>query len=135
MTNFDLAGDYLKRATSRMKAVELLFNEANYPDTIRESQELVELILKALLRRCHVDPPHWHDVSQILIDNRSKLPPALNSSLDRITQLSRALRKERELAFYGENDFIPGREYDKNQAEQFVNETRWLLKSVVEALA
>ena len=49
MQNKNLAEDYLKRAAIRLKAVEVLLNYKSYADVVRESQEVVELALKALL--------------------------------------------------------------------------------------
>ena len=47
MQNKNLAEDYLKRAAIRLKAVEVLLNYKSYADVVRESQEVVELALKA----------------------------------------------------------------------------------------
>jgi HEPN domain-containing protein len=35
-------------------------------DVVGESQEIVELALKGLLRSCGIDPPRIHDVSDVL---------------------------------------------------------------------
>ena len=51
MTNTDLAKDYLIRAGHRLKALEALFQEQSYPDAIRESQEILELVLKELIKK------------------------------------------------------------------------------------
>ena len=48
MFNDALAADYLKRAGHRLKALEVLMNEQSWADVVRESQELVEITLKAL---------------------------------------------------------------------------------------
>lgn len=48
MRNPDLAADYLRRAESRLKAVAVLMDEESWADVVRESQEIVELCLKAL---------------------------------------------------------------------------------------
>jgi HEPN domain-containing protein len=57
MTNPKLALDYLKRARARLKAVALLFNEEAFADVVRESQEAVELLLKAVLRSFGIAVP------------------------------------------------------------------------------
>jgi HEPN domain-containing protein len=36
-------------------------------DVVGESQEIVELALKGLLRSCGIDPPRIHDVSDVLV--------------------------------------------------------------------
>jgi hypothetical protein len=58
-----------------------------------------------------IDPPKWHDVGQILQENADALPPAVEADLSRVVKLSAYLRKERELAFCGDEDFLPSRNY------------------------
>jgi hypothetical protein len=57
MTNPKLPRDYLIRSRKRLKAIALLLEEEAFPDVVRESQEVVELLLKAVLRQC---PPSDH---------------------------------------------------------------------------
>jgi len=98
-----------------------------YADCIRECQETVELALKGILRSIQVDPPHWHDVGTILIAEQSKLPAPIALDLTRIAKLSLELRKERENAFYGQEDLIPSSSYSEQDAEGFLSEVKWLL--------
>jgi HEPN domain-containing protein len=116
MTNTDLAKDYLIRAGSRLKALEVLFREQSYPDVIRESQEILELVLKGYLRSLKIDPPKWHDVGSILVENKNILHADVITELDMIVDVSKYLRKERENAFYGDDDLIPLSSYDEKQA-------------------
>ena len=67
MRNVDLAGDYVKRAQARLRALDVLYDAASWADVVRESQEVVELTLKGLLRSCGIDPPRLHDVSDVLL--------------------------------------------------------------------
>ena len=127
MTNFTLADDYLKRAKIRLKALYTLRDEGGYADVVRESQELVELVLKAVLRKIAIEPPHWHEVSPLLIEHREKLTLTQQGNLDRVILLSKKLRKERELSYYGDDDYIPSLEYTLIQAEEFVAECEWIL--------
>lgn len=134
MTNFDLSRDYLKRCRARLGAIDYLFSQDSFADVVRECQEAVELMLKGLLRHCQIDPPHWHDVSSILEEEKAVLPPRIAADLKRIQKLSKALRKERELSFYGDDDFIPGLEYDREVAEKFLTEAKWLLTVISKEL-
>jgi HEPN domain-containing protein len=61
--NDELARDYLRRSEARLKALDVLFREQSWADVVRESQEIVELTLKALLRACGIDPPRVHDLA------------------------------------------------------------------------
>jgi hypothetical protein len=57
MYNEDLAKDYIKRAGSRLRALDVLMAERSWADVVRESQEIVEITLKALLRACRIEVP------------------------------------------------------------------------------
>ena len=118
MRNPDLAADYLRRAESRLKAVAVLMDEESWADVVRESQEIVELCLKALLRIAGVDPPRIHDVSGVLVDHESRLPERARRRLPDLVRISRSLRRDRELAFYGSEDLTPGHFYGPEDASE-----------------
>ena len=107
MRNLDLAKDYIVRAEIRLRALDVLFEAESWADVVRESQEVVELALKGLLRVCGVDPPRIHDVSEVLLEEKSRLPEALVEEVDTLANISRSLRRDRELAFYGAEDLTP----------------------------
>ncbi len=132
MTNKSLAHDYFKKATIRLKALHTLHNEGGYSDVIREGQELVELLLKGLLRLVFIDPPKWHDVGSILKEHKEKLPESVQKDLERICKFSSDLRKEREISFYGEDDFLPTESYSKEDSVLCLNEVIWLHKLLTE---
>ena len=69
MFNDALAVDYLNRSRHRLKALDVLFQEQSWADVVRESQEIVEIALKALLRACRIEVPRIHDVSPLLEEN------------------------------------------------------------------
>ncbi|MDE0101525.1 MAG: HEPN domain-containing protein [Bryobacterales bacterium] len=118
MRNRSLAGDYVRRATIRMRAVEVLFDAGSWADVVRESQEVVELALKGLLRSVGVDAPRVvHDVSSVLESERSRLSPGLAADVGQLAAASRNLRRDRELAFYGAEDLVPSDFYSKADAE------------------
>ena len=118
MRNRSLAGDYIKRATIRMRAVEVLFEAGSWADVVRESQEVVELALKGLLRSVGVDPPRVHDVSGVLESERQRLPPSLGRDLGRLAAASRHLRRDCEVAFYGAEVLTPSDFYSRADAEE-----------------
>lgn len=117
MRNRDLAADYLRRAEIRLKAIQVLFDGASWADVVGESQEVVELSLKGLLRACGVEAPHIHDVSDVLLAERAHLPRAVQDQVDRLADISRSLRRDRELAFYGAEDLTPSAFYSKEDAQ------------------
>lgn len=118
MTNPKLARDYLTRAEKRMKAVALLLDEAAFADVVRESQEVVELLLKAVLRSFGIAVPFSHDLSESLTENVGRLPPEAQALIPRWCEISKDLRKDRELAFYGSEDVTPSSFYTRADAEQ-----------------
>jgi len=108
MTTDELAHDYFRRAKVRRRVLDLLFEAGEYADVVREAQELVELSLKGMLRWAGIDPPRWHDVGAVLESQRERLPDAVRGPvLATLVKASSRLRKEREMAFYGEIDLIP----------------------------
>lgn len=111
----------MKKAITRLKALDLFFKEGDYSDVVREAQEIVELSQKAILRYVGIDPPKWHDVGGIILEHADKFPEGLHKELEEIARISKWLRKERELAFYGDIDFIPTEEYTEKDALKAMN--------------
>jgi HEPN domain-containing protein len=118
MTLDQLAQSYLQKARNRKRVLEVLLEQQGYSDVVREAQELVELALKAMLRHVGVDPPKWHDVSSILADQAQLFPEQIRVALPELSRISKWLRKERELSFYGDVDFIPTQEYGLEDARR-----------------
>ena len=116
MRSPDLAADYVRRAKARLAAVDALFAAASWADVVRESQEVVELALKGLLRAVGIEPPRIHDVSEVLEAERPRFPRAIQRHLDALAAGSRTLRRDRELAFYGAEDLTPSGFYTKEDA-------------------
>jgi len=70
-----------------------------YSDVIREAQEIVELALKGMLRAVGIEPPKFHDVGGLLVEHGDKYPEDVAREIGRIAEISKRLRKERELSF------------------------------------
>jgi len=130
MTNRDLAADYVRRADIRLRAVDVLFEAASWADVVRESQEVVELALKGLLRHFAVEAPRIHDVSEVLLAQRERLPAAMQPELERLAAISRELRRDRELAFYGAEDLTPSAFYSRADAEKARDGARFVVQVV-----
>ena len=108
----------------RLAALDVLFAAESWADVVRESQEAVELALKGLLRSCGIDPPRVHDVSAVLLAERERLPPELACDVEWLAELSRQLRRDRELAFYGAEDLTPSGFYSREDAAGVLHSTR-----------
>ena len=118
MRNRGLATDYVRRATVRLDALDVLYRAGSWADVVRESQEAVELALKGLLRSCGIDPPRIHDVSEVLLNEQERLPEPVRGHAGRLAAISRDLRRDRELAFYGAEDLVPSDFYSEQDANR-----------------
>lgn len=112
-----LAYDHVRRAGIRLSAIDVLFDAESWADVVRESQEVVELALKGLLRAHGIEPPRIHDVSEVLLAERGRLPAEVASAVDDLAETSRRLRRDRELAFYGAEDLTPSGFYSRHDAD------------------
>jgi len=82
-----------------------------------------------MLRAAGIEPPKVHDVSPLVIEHRERFASIEDTDLERIAAISKALRKERELAFYGDIDFIPTESYSREDAEKAIEDTRFVVKN------
>lgn len=134
MRNARLAEDYLRRAEVRLKILDALYAEQSWADVVRESQEVVELALKGILRLSQIETPRIHDVSEALLENRAALPRRLRPHAGKLAEYSRTLRRDRELALYGSEDLTPTdfyRETDARKARAMARETVALIKAAI----
>ncbi|MBI4715098.1 MAG: HEPN domain-containing protein [Nitrospirae bacterium] len=127
MTNLSLAQSYLKKASDRLEILDLLLRKGAYSDVVREAQELVELALKGMLRAVGIVPPKFHDVGGLLLEHPDKYAADIVAALERLAAVSKKLRKERELAFYGDIDFIPTEEYGPDDAREAMEGAQFVL--------
>lgn len=134
MHNDSLATDYLVRAGKRLRALEVLMTEESWADVVREAQEIVEIALKGLVRACGIEVPRVHDVSPVLQQNRDRLPQGILDELDELTRISRALRRDRELAFYGSEDLTPSEFYTREDAATAMADARRVHQTVRQAM-
>jgi HEPN domain-containing protein len=130
MRNRDLAADYVRRAGVRLRALDVLFEGESWADVVRESQEVVELALKGLLRAAGVDPPRIHDVADVLLAERDRFPAAVLPEIGSLAEASRTLRRDRELAFYGAEDLTPSDFYRREDAEAARSAARRVVRIV-----
>jgi hypothetical protein len=134
MTNKTLAQSYLLKARKRFKVLSVLLEEDAYSDVVREAQELVELALKGILRQIGIEPPKQHDVGRLIVDFRSRLPQEVAAKANRLAEISKWLRKEREFSFYGDVDFIPTEEYTLEDAERAIEDAGFVLEMAMKVI-
>jgi len=82
-----------------------------------------------------LDVPKVHDVSKYIEQNIEIFPEMVKKNIEKLKNISKTLRKERELAFYGLIDWIPSEEYtfeDSNKAINWAKEVFHIVKSVLD---
>lgn len=124
MKNKSLTKDYIERSIIRLEALKILFERGGYADVVRESQEIVELVCKALIRHLGAEPARVHDVSSQIKELRGRLDPSLAEGAQRLIDISRELRRDRELAFYGTEDLTPSEFYSKKDAKKAMEQAK-----------
>lgn len=124
MTTNELATGYHRKCGDRLAALEVLRARAAHSDVVRESQEVVELALKGMLRWAGIDPPKIHDVGDLLLEFAERFAGVSGPELQALAAASKELRKEREFSFYGDIDFIPTDEYDAEDADTALGQAR-----------
>ncbi|NPV80550.1 MAG: HEPN domain-containing protein [Firmicutes bacterium] len=72
-----------------------------------------------------VEPPKQHDVGGLLLEHAVRFQEDVKAELQRLADISKWLRKEREFAFYGDVDFIPTDEYSEEDAERAREDARF----------
>ena len=102
MTSDELARDYLTRARARRTAVQALMNAGGYPDVVRESQDIVELVLKGAMRFVGADPPKRHDTHRAIAAFIDRFPSEWREVLAELRQDLDKLAADRAAAFYGD---------------------------------
>ena len=130
MQNKSLAKDYITRAKKRLSALKALYQEEAWADVVRESQEVVELALKSLLRQFHIEVPRIHDVSGILLSEKDVFTEEVKKNIDKYIKISKTLRRDRELAFYGSEDLTPMDFYTKEDASEAQKSAIWVVDTL-----
>lgn len=131
MKNRSLTKDYIVRGGVRLEALQVLFNREGYADVVREAQEIVELVSRALIRHLGGEPARVHDVSTQLVELKARIPAEEHEGLEKLIAVSRELRRDRELAFYGTEDLTPSEFYSKQDAERALSQAQGSVAFVV----
>jgi len=120
LNNIEMAKSYIRQAEERIHHAREAFERGNYPYVVRQCQEAVELLLKAVLRLVGIDPPKWHDVGPILKREVHRYPQWFQIEIPKLARISRKLRREREPSMYGdeESGIPPDMLYDREDGEE-----------------
>ena len=97
---------------------------------VRRCQEAVELALKSALIFVGIQPPRVHDVGPTLKEHSEKFSPEFRQYITQLASISRALRAERELSFYGdqESGMPPEALYTSDDADDALSKAEFVLE-------
>jgi HEPN domain-containing protein len=103
-----LAEEYLRRDERYLTEARNAYAEGNFPNTIRRSQESVELSVKAALRLLGIEYPLKHDVSDVLdqIVGLEALPGYFREAVPFVQEVVRRLAMVRGIAMYGDEETL-----------------------------
>jgi HEPN domain-containing protein len=123
-----MARGYLARAIARANALSVYVDAACWPDVVRESQEAVELFLKAALRLVTVEPMRTHDVGEILRANSAKFPDFFAEKIPDLAYISALLAGDRGAAFYGDErrGIPPDQLFDRADGERALEQVQFV---------
>lgn len=132
MTNKEAARYSLKRAWVILDEAEHLRARGAWNLVVRRCQEVVELALKGVLLWAGLGVPHIHDVGGILRQHTERFPADFQQVLSRLASISRSLRAEREISFYGdeESGLPPEALYVATDADEALEKARFVLMHV-----
>jgi len=131
-----MAESYLEEGGIRLETARLALEKEHFAYAVRQSQECVELSLKGALRYVGIEPPKWHDVGIIFKNESKRFPAWFIGNIDRLTLISRELRRERESSMYGDSELNlpPSNLYTRLDAQEAVKNAEFvvgLCKSLV----
>ena len=136
MTNSKQVRLSLERARIILDEARNLQKKGVYNLVVRRAQEAVELALKGALQWVGLDIPRIHDVGGILRQHSERFPSNFQVSIPKLASISRVLRAEREISFYGDEDsgLPPEMLYDAADAEEALSKAVFVLERCGELL-
>ncbi len=126
-------GDALERMMSRASIIiqeaDYLMEKEAWSMVVRRSQEAVELALKSALLWARIEVPRIHDVGPILKEYSNRYPEPFNGKIPYLASISRFLRAEREISFYGDEQsgMPPESLYTREDALEAISKAREVL--------
>jgi len=134
MRNKEAARYSLRRAQVILEEAEHLRERSAWNLVVRRCQEAVEVALKGTLLWAGLSVPRIHDVGGILRQHTGRFPMDFQRVLSRLASISRSLRAEREISFYGdeESGLPPEALYVAADADEALEKARTVLMHVGE---
>lgn len=117
--------DYMEESSIRIELANYAMDKKRYNTVIRECQAATELVLKALLFSKGRVVPAKHNLKSELKDIKDLFSDEFKSKFDFIYKISSRLRRERDIAMYGDVDLnkTATESFTKFDAEKYLNDT------------
>jgi len=121
----------ISQALIIVEEAEYLQEKRAWNMVVRRSQEAVELALKAALYRAQIEVPRIHDVGPVLKQHADRYPELFQRQIPHLSSISRQLRAEREISFYGdEQSGVPPESlYTREDAQEALSKAREVLSA------
>ncbi|MFQ5710572.1 MAG: HEPN domain-containing protein [Candidatus Geothermarchaeales archaeon] len=128
MSMFDYAKALLEEASIRLESAGASLKRGYSSYVVRQSQECVELSLKAALRLVGIEYPKQHEVSAALIENKGLYPSWFAEELINISRISKELVRKRVPSMYGEETLgkPPRSLFSKRDAASALEDARYI---------
>lgn len=129
MNTHEAASRSLDRATLILDEAQYLEGKGAWNLVVRRCQEVIELALKGALLWAGIEVPRTHDVGPVLKHHTDRFPDPFRGQLPHLASISRSLRAEREISFYGdEQSGVPPEElYTEEDADEALAKAREVL--------
>jgi HEPN domain-containing protein len=123
------AEKYISQALLRLRTAESAAIEGEHAYCFRQSQEAVELALKAALRIKGVEYPKFHDVGDVLLRVRELYPEWFEREAEKAAEISRKLAEKREAAMYGDESLglPPSQVVSEEETKKGLEEAKWVV--------
>ncbi len=131
MNNVDYARSLWKEAETRILAATPQVRRRRYAYAVRQSQEAVELSLKASLRLAGIEFPKVHEVSSVLRENSHKYPGWFAEKIPEMGRVSMELVQKRIPSMYGDDAGKgPGELFTRQDALEALADARTVYRLV-----
>lgn len=127
MRNTEMARTYLEQAKARLETAKRAYEDRNYAFAVRQSQECVELSVKAVLRLYGVEYPREHDVGMLLFRLSDRFPSWFSKEFHKLVGISAELAKCRGPSMYGDEErgVPPSQLFGKDEAAKALRDAEF----------
>lgn len=132
-----MAASYLEQASARLRSTKRALKEGNYPYTVRQAQECIELSLKGILRLYGIEYPREHNVKEVLIQVADRFPAWFRRHVDKFAEISARMAAERGPSMYGDEEkgIPPSQLFGRDRAAAAVGEAEMVHRNCSMALS